>query len=308
MAVDRAAGGVRGHRGKEGGIKDAEAHFLAFHVAGGLVNPQGGQPRVAVGFRPPADQHPHQEEQKHGGPHRPAVLLVPDHAAQVIGQPGGNQEDGEHLEEVRQRRRVFKGMRGVGVGEAAAVGAQHLDGHLGGHGPLGDRLGLDLDVFHHRVALGVLDRVAGSVLLGHLSGKRLHHLGGVVGLKVLDHPLGDQKHRKHQADGQQQVEAGADQIGPEIPQGRGLVPGDAPHQGGGDGDAHRGRKEVVRGQGHHLRQIGHGAFAAVVLPVGVGGETGRGIKGQVAGHPAEALGIERQDALQPQDEIGQAAG
>ena len=31
--VDRAAGGVRGHRGKEGGIKDAETDFLAFHVA-----------------------------------------------------------------------------------------------------------------------------------------------------------------------------------------------------------------------------------------------------------------------------------
>ena len=199
-------------------------------------------------------------------------------------------------------------MRRIGVGEAAAVGAQHLDGHLGGHGPLGDRLGLDLGVFHHRVALGVINRVTGSVFLGDLSSKRFHHLGGIVGLEVLDHPLGDQKHRKHQADGQQQVEAGAGQIGPEIPQGRGLIPGNAPHQGRGDGDAHGRREEVVRGQGHHLRQIGHGAFAAVVLPVGVGGETGRGIKGQIAGHAAEALGIEGQEPLQPQDEIGQAAG
>ena len=181
MAVDRAAGGIRGHRGKEGGIKDAEAHFLAFHIAAGLIDPQGRQPRVAVGLRPPADQHPHQEEQKHGGPHRPAVFLVPHHAAQVIGQAGGNQEDGEHLEEIRQRRRVLKGMGGIGVEEAAAVGAQHLDGHLGGHGALGDRLGLDLDVLHHRVALGVLNLLAAGVLLGDLGGIRIEHLGGLVG-------------------------------------------------------------------------------------------------------------------------------
>ena len=198
---------------------------------------------------------------------------------------------------------ILEGMGGVGIEEAAAVGAQHLDGHLGGHGTLGNRLGLDLDVFHHRVALGVLDLLAAGVLLGHLGGIRIEHLGGLVGAEVLDHPLGDQKHGKHQADGQQQVEAAPGQIDPEIAQGRGLIPGDAPHQGRGDGDAGGGRNEVVKGQPHHLREIGQGAFAAVVLPVGVGGETGRGVEGQIPGHPAEALGVEGQEVLQPQDEI-----
>ena len=39
----------------------------------------------------------------------------------------------EHLQEIGQRRRVFIRMRGVGVEEAAAVGAQHLDRFLRGH-------------------------------------------------------------------------------------------------------------------------------------------------------------------------------
>jgi hypothetical protein len=31
--IDRAAGGVGGDGGEQGGIEDAKAHFLAFHVA-----------------------------------------------------------------------------------------------------------------------------------------------------------------------------------------------------------------------------------------------------------------------------------
>ncbi len=74
---------------------------------------------------------------------------------------------------------ILEGMGGVGVGEAAAVGAQHLDGHLGGHGALGNRLGLHLDLLHHRVALGVLDLLAAGVLLGDLGGERFDHLGAL---------------------------------------------------------------------------------------------------------------------------------
>ena len=38
--------------------------------------------------------------------------------------------DRQHLQEVGERRRVLERMRRVGVEEAAAVGAEHLDRHL----------------------------------------------------------------------------------------------------------------------------------------------------------------------------------
>ena len=49
-------------------------------------------------------------------------------------------ENRDHLHEVRQCGRVLEGMRGVGVEEAAAIGAQHLDGDLRRHGADGDGL------------------------------------------------------------------------------------------------------------------------------------------------------------------------
>ena len=38
--IDRAAGSVGGDRGEERGVEDAEAHFLAFHVAIGRIDPE----------------------------------------------------------------------------------------------------------------------------------------------------------------------------------------------------------------------------------------------------------------------------
>ena len=172
-------------------------------------------------------------------------------------------------------------MCGVGIKKAAAVGAQHLDGHLGGHRSHGNRLGFNLLLLHHGVALRVFNFLTTGVLFSDLGGVGIEHLGGLVGTKVLDHPLGHQNQGKHQADGQQQVEAGPGQIAPEIADGFSHIPGNAPHQGRGDRNAHGGRNKVMKGQAHHLRQIGQGAFAAIVLPVGVGGETGRSIKGQI---------------------------
>ena len=40
----------------------------------------------------------------------------------------------------------------------------------------------------------------------------------------------------------------------------------------GDGNACRGRKKVVNGQGEHLAEIAHGAFTRIPLPVRVGDE------------------------------------
>jgi hypothetical protein len=62
-----------------------------------------------------------------------------------------DQEDRQHLQEVGQRRRVLVRVRRVGVEEAAAVGAQHLDRLL--RGDRAHRQGLRANglVLHHRV-------------------------------------------------------------------------------------------------------------------------------------------------------------
>ena len=56
--VDRAAGGVGGDRGKKRGVKDAEADFLAFHVAVGRGDAEILMDGIAGCFRCHASRTP----------------------------------------------------------------------------------------------------------------------------------------------------------------------------------------------------------------------------------------------------------
>ena len=85
------------------------------------------------------------------------------------------------------------------------------------------------------------------------------------------------------------------------------VPRDAAHQRAGDGDADGGGKKVLDGQRDHLREIRHRGFAAVTLPVGVGGEADGGVERKMLRQRAEFLRIERQKLLQPQNGVGEQA-
>ena len=237
-------------------------------------------------------------------------------------------------------------MRGVGVGVAAAVGAEHLDGDLRGHRPLDDGLFLHLlihhdwhighhrlpfvielrHVHHHRHAIGhyrlalVIEfgrlhhdrdigrhRLAFGVGLGHLRGVGLREFGFRVWLEVLNHALRHKDDREDDANGQQQVVGRPYEVHPEVAQGLGRVPGKAAHERRRDGNAGGRRDEVVDDERDHLREIGHGGFAGVALPIGVGGKAGRGVERQVGTERAQALGIERQQVLHPQDDVGEEA-
>ena len=59
------------------------------------------------------------------------------------------------------------------------------------------------------------------------------------------------------------------------------MPGDAAHECRGKRDAGGGGAEVVNHQRDHLREVGHGGFAGVALPVGVGGEADGGVEREV---------------------------
>jgi hypothetical protein len=280
-AIDRAAGGVGGYGGEERRAEDPEAHLLALHVAAGGVDAELGEMRIAGRLGRPEHHYPEQEQDRHRYPHRPAMGEVARLAPEVVGQAGGDEEDREHLHEVRQCGGVLEGVCGIGIEESATVGAEHLDRHLRGGRSLGERLGR-----RHGGAGGLL-----------------HAGGGGVGEEVVDHPLRHQEQRIDHADRRQQVEVDAHQVGPEVAHGGGAVAGDGAHQHRGDSDADRGREEVVGRQGGHLREVGHGRLAGIALPVGVGGEADRGVESEVGGGCAQALGIEREEILQAQDAI-----
>ena len=178
-------------------------------------------------------------------------------------------------------------MRAIGVDEAAAVGAENLDGFLRGDGTLRDHL--------------IGDGLGGglAVRAGGLHGLRIQKLRGVVRPQVLNHALGDENQRNHQARGEQNPEHAARRIHPEIADGLRFLARDAANNGDGQRDADRRRNKVVIGEPGHLREIAHRRFAAVVLPVGVGGERSGGVEREmrldagevlrIPGHPAESL-------------------
>ena len=270
--VDRAAGGGRRDDGEERGGDDAEADLLAFHVAAGEAERvhRGG----AVGLGPVADDDAGDEQDAHHGEDRPALALIADHAAEDVGQRRPDREDRDHLDEVRQRGRVLEGVRGIGVEEAAAIGAEHLDGDLRGDRPDRDRL------------------------LGAFQRRRID-----IGAERLRHALPDEEEGVGDADRDEDVEGAAGDIDPEIADRARRAAGEAADERDRQHDARRRRQEVLVGQAEHLRQVGERAFAAVVLPVGVGDEADGGVEGERLRHRAHAGRIERQAALDAEEDV-----
>src|SRR5215510_15116522 len=132
------------------------------------------------------------------------MFLRSGHTAERVGQPRRYGEDREHLQQVRERRRVLVWVRAVGVEEAAAVRAPLLDEFLRSDRPLSDLLlGYGLS---RRLAVGV----------GFLNLLWINDLGYCVRLQVLRHSASDQQQRADQAERQQDPERGARHIHPEV--------------------------------------------------------------------------------------------
>ena len=77
----------------------------------------------------------------------------------------------------------------------------------------------------------------------------------------------------------------------------------AADEGDGERDAGGGRNEILGGEAHHLGQIAQRAFAAVVLPIGVGGEADSGIESEVWCHGRHARRVERQQPLEAHERV-----
>ena len=124
-------------------------------------------------------------------------------------------------------------------------------------------------------------------------------------LRFCGTPSATSANATHDRQRQQHVERDAREIDPEVADGRRLGAAERARQRHDDGHAGRRRDEVLHGEADHLAEVGQRRLAAVALPVGVGDERHRRVEGQVLAHPAEALRVERQEALQPQDRVQQ---
>jgi len=137
IALTAPARGGRGDNRKERGEDHAEADFLALHVA--AAETEGMHQRVTGSFCPIGDADADDEQSAHGRKDRPALTLVPDHAAKrwsILRRWQRSPPSGSGW-------RSHPGSRtdgGVGIEEAAAVCAEHLDGKLRGNRADSDRL------------------------------------------------------------------------------------------------------------------------------------------------------------------------
>jgi hypothetical protein len=156
------------------------ACLLAFHVAAGLqcarrlVGAGPGERGIARLLGVHAHGEQPDEDDRHRGKERPALPRVADHATECVAQSPTNQQNREHLEEVRQRCRILERMRGIDVEESAAVRAELLDRDLRRRRSDGDHLLLLRRLLGDWIAFLVLDRLARSVELRIVVLDRFH--------------------------------------------------------------------------------------------------------------------------------------
>ena len=278
--VDRAAGRVRRNGREQRGVCDAEADFLAFHIAARLerarrsIDAQIREGRISGSLGRIADRYAGKEQEAHDREDRPALTLIADHAAEHIRECGADGENQNDLNEVCDRVRVFEWMRRVGIEESASVRAEHLDDFLRSNRPLGDEL---------------------------LSAFKSSDLG--VGAQILRHALPHEEQPNHNRDGQEHIKRAAGHIDPEIADGIGVPPREAPDQRKRKRDAGCGGKEVVHREPGHLHEIAHGRFGHVGLPVRIGDKADRGVEGEVGRDRSLPLRVERQRSLKPLQRI-----
>ena len=303
--VDGSAAGVSGDGGEEGGVGDAKADFFPFHVASGLGSGCGRgdmllvdvvEEGIALGFGVVAGESSSEPENGHGGEDSPAVPRGASHLAKGDGERCGDEEDGKHLQEVGEGRGVLEGVGTVGVEEAAAISAEHLDGFLRGDGTLRDGLGGDVGGDGFAIGAG-----GGRLLC-------FDELYGVVGTEVLDDSLRDEGEGEEGGDGEEDPEDAAGHVGPEVSESLHLFPCDAADEGDGERETDGGRPEIMGCETEHLREIAHGGLGRVGLPVGVGGEGDSSVPGEVGRDAGEVLGVQGEMVLQTLDEVGEDEG
>ena len=264
-----------------------------------LVDAELGEHRVARRLQRVRGGQQRDEHDRHRRQQRPALPGVADHLPERVAKRRGNEQDREQFQEIRQRIRILERMRRVDVEEAAAVGAELLDGDLRRRGPERDRLLGGRRLLGDRVALVVLQRLPVRAVLRVVVGHRLDERDGGVLVERLHDALAHQHQRKDERKRQQDVDRRPHEVEPEIADVVDLLAGEAADQRDQHRHARRGRNEVLDAEPEHLREIAHRAFAAVALPVGIGDEARCRVERRIRADRRHLLRIERQEHLKP---------
>ena len=120
--------------------------------------------------------------------------------------------------------------------------------------------------------------------------------------------LTDENDRGDKRDRQQHVDRAAHQVDPEVADGLGALAGEPADESDGHCHSNRRGQEVLHRKCTHLRQVGHGDFARIGLPVRIRDERHRRVPRSVRAHAGKVRRIEGQMALQPEDRIRQKQG
>jgi hypothetical protein len=135
------------------------------------------------------------------------------------------------------------------------------------------------------------------------SRRSIEHGEGERAVEGLHHALAHQEERQEEREREEHVERGPEEIDPEVAEPGALLPNEAPDEGHHHGDARRGRDEVLHREAQHLGQVRQGRLPAVGLPVGVRHEADRRVERDLGRGGTEAIRIQGQEVLQPQQAI-----
>src|SRR6185437_8737644 len=102
-------------------------------------------------------KHAGQEHRRARGEDRPSLPPVANHDAEGISQTRWDHEDEDHLQKIRDWRRIFEWMRRVRVEEAASVRSEHFYRFLGCHRALRKRLRGAFKRLKVRIMVEILD-------------------------------------------------------------------------------------------------------------------------------------------------------
>ncbi|MPM50398.1 hypothetical protein SDC9_97137 [bioreactor metagenome] len=267
--VDRAGRGGRAGSGEQRRPRDAEPDLFTLQGRAGQQRrrPPAGQ------LEPGQDRVRRDEQGAHRRQDRQPLATVPHHRPERTRQRDRDEQHQHDLEQVRPAAGILERVGRVGVVEATPVGAENLDHLLGGDRPARERL------------LGA----------GH---------GGDLteSVEVLHHSPGQQHDGAHQGDRQQDPQAAADQIDPQVADRRPLPRREAADEGDRHAHPDGGGDEVLHGEPGQLDRVAEGRLRRVRLPVGVRHEGHRRVHRQqwVGGRQAQRV---RQPRLHPLQQI-----
>ena len=125
---------------------------------------------------------------------------------------------------------------------------------------------------------------------------------GVVA-EVLWDPLPHEDRRPHDRQRQQHVDDAARHVDPEVADPIGVLAGEATDQSHEHREADGRRDEVLDREPEHLGQVAERELAAIGLPVRVADEARCRVERDVGVHSAEALRVERQGPLEPEQQV-----